>query len=72
MEKFGSGIRNKKPGSASLKLSTHLCHRLVEELNREAEGKRWGVENYPHLHTPLSASIVLQWVLRHAAVHLGI
>ncbi len=26
--------------------------------------KRWRVENYPHLHTPLSASIVLQWVLR--------
>ena len=27
-------------------------------------GLSWTPENYPHLHTPLSASVVLQWTIR--------
>ena len=29
-----------------------------------ANGVYWSQENYPHLHTPLSASVVLQWTIR--------
>ena len=29
-----------------------------------ANGLTWIPENYPHLHTPLSASVVLQWTIR--------
>lgn len=29
-----------------------------------ANGINWSEENYPHLHTPLSASVVLQWTIR--------
>ena len=28
----------------------------------------WQPENYPHLHTPMSASVVLQWTLRDGKV----
>ncbi len=38
----------------------HVVNRL-----RQVQGQvRWSASNYPHLHTPLTASIVLQWALR--------
>ena len=39
--------------SVMLKLERHLTN-----------GVYWSQENYPHLHTPLSASAVLQWTIR--------
>jgi len=38
--------------------------RLVEVVEQAARQPAWEAENYPHLHTPLSASIVLQWTIR--------
>jgi len=38
--------------------------RLVEVVEKAARQPAWEAENYPHLHTPLSASIVLQWTMR--------
>ena len=35
--------------------------KLETEINK---GISWAPENYPHLHTPLSASVVLQWTIR--------
>ena len=28
----------------------------------------WIPQNYPHLHTPLSSSVVLQWTLRNGSL----
>ena len=37
--------------------------RVVDELVEESR-REWNEGNYPHLHTPLSASVILQWVYR--------
>ena len=47
----------------SLKLIKNLNLRVVNELVRESI-REWNPGNYPHLHTPISASVVLQWVIR--------
>ena len=36
-------------------------HKLERHLTN---GVYWSQDNYPHLHTPLSASAVLQWTIR--------
>eukprot|EP00088_Acartia_fossae_P036602 TRINITY_DN3780_c0_g1_i10.p1 TRINITY_DN3780_c0_g1~~TRINITY_DN3780_c0_g1_i10.p1 ORF type:complete len:1258 (-),score=324.01 TRINITY_DN3780_c0_g1_i10:602-4375(-) len=38
--------------------------RLITELEEES-GREWNSGNYPHLHTPMSASVVLQWAIRN-------
>jgi len=38
--------------------------RVIEELLCESQ-REWNTGNYPHLHTPMSASVVLQWVVRN-------
>ena len=38
--------------------------RIVQIVERAAAQPTWEQRNYPHLHTPLSASIVLQWTIR--------
>ena len=47
---------------------TEILSRLndvIERLEIEIDkGISWTPENYPHLHTPLSASVVLQWTIR--------
>ena len=42
--------------------------RLVEVVEKAARQPAWEAENYPHLHTPLSASIVLQWTIRDSHI----
>merc|ERR1712141_218482 len=39
----------------------HVLRQLVYVKDR---GVKWTPENFPHLHTPLSASATLQWTLR--------
>jgi len=41
--------------------------RVVDELVEESR-REWNEGNYPHLHTPLSASVILQWVYRNGAM----
>jgi len=38
--------------------------RIISQLSEES-GREWNSGNYPHLHTPMSASVVLQWALRN-------
>ena len=42
---------------------TKLKFRIISQLSEES-GREWNSGNYPHLHTPMSASVVLQWALR--------
>ena len=37
--------------------------RVAEVVARVRESKPWDAEEYPHLHTPPSSSLVLPWVL---------
>ena len=45
-----------------------MLRRLENVLNKlknhAKNGVCWSEDNYPHLHTPLSASVVLQWTIR--------
>ena len=41
---------------------------MVEVVEKAAKQPPWNAENYPHLHTPLSASIVLQWTIRDSHI----
>ena len=44
---------------------TRRLENVVKNIeNHLANGLEWSPENYPHLHTPLSASVVLQWTIR--------
>ena len=53
----------------NLYLTNLEMHRRVQDIVTRLEthlsnGISWSQENYPHLHTPLSASVVLQWTIR--------
>ena len=54
---------------ANLYLTEVEMRRRVQRVLKKLEGNlangiSWSQENYPHLHTPLSASVVLQWTIR--------
>jgi hypothetical protein len=42
---------------------------ITKRLDRmKHDAGAWQPSNYPHLHTPLSSSVVLQWTLRNASL----
>ena len=57
---FLSGWESYQRSVEMFKRAEHMIE-LVKQVGDEAD---WSSANYPHLHTPLSASIVLQWTVR--------
>ena len=49
---------------------THVLGKL--SLVAESELFRWAAHNFPHPHTPLSASVVLQWAYRDGGVKVNV
>jgi hypothetical protein len=42
---------------------------ITKRLDRmKHDAGAWQPSNYPHLHTPLSSSVVLQWTLRNGSL----
>lgn len=44
-------------------MRARCCH-VLKRLKQVKEHVHWNPTNYPHLHTPMAASIVLQWTIR--------
>ena len=49
---------------------THVLSKL--SLVAESDLFRWAANNFPHPHTPLSASVVLQWAYRDGGVKVNV